>query len=145
MQHPCRQCYRGSRCAQHLAEKLVRKRHMVGLHPIVTGQKPSGQALTDGVEPVTRRVLCTLNQAIHARRIQPLYVPVVHGDLAQQPTNVTADVIMGTVRTQDLPTAAFNVNKNITAPSVKFRLTATNSRGVQKGFVAGLHPTMRVL
>ena len=62
MQHACRQCYRGSRRAQHLAEKLVGKRHVVGLHPIVTGEKPSGQAFTDGVQPVTRRVLCTLNQ-----------------------------------------------------------------------------------
>ena len=38
------------------------KRHEVGLHPVVTGEKPSGQAFTEGVQPVTRRVLCTLNQ-----------------------------------------------------------------------------------
>lgn len=62
MQHACRQGHRGSRCAQHLAEKLVRKRQLVGLHPIVTGEKPSGQPLADGVQPVTSGVLCTLNQ-----------------------------------------------------------------------------------
>lgn len=38
MQDACRQSYCGSWCTQHLAEKLVRQRHAIGLYPIMTGK-----------------------------------------------------------------------------------------------------------